>query len=322
MTFPPCEIRVAGPEDAALLSELSARAFRDAYGTNSDPAHIEAHIADNFAEAHWRTHARNDCIVVFLAERDARAIGYAALRLASPTDCIADRSPAELWRIYLIADAIGSGVGSALMRACLAEARRRGARTMWLGVWEDNHRAVRFYEAWGFRRRGTHSFVFGGTPYDDLVMARPLVHDARVRLLGPGDAQLLLRAAPGVFDRSVDPARTHEFLQDARHHIAVGLDADGTVIAFATGVRYIRPDAPAEMWITDVSVAPDHRGCGVGRDVVHALLGCARALGCTRAWSLTHPRHAAAIGAFTSAGGVREPESSATITFDLEPGKP
>jgi ribosomal protein S18 acetylase RimI-like enzyme len=45
---------------------------------------------------------------------------------------------------------------------------------MWLGVWEENARAIAFYAKWGFRRVGTHEFVFGGKTYDDLVMERSI----------------------------------------------------------------------------------------------------------------------------------------------------
>jgi hypothetical protein len=50
-----------------------------------------------------------------------------------------------------------------------------------------------------------------------------------IRLLGPGDASLLDRVAPEVFDNPIDPRRTAEFLADGRHHLAVAFDGDVVV---------------------------------------------------------------------------------------------
>ncbi|HEX8903522.1 MAG TPA: GNAT family N-acetyltransferase, partial [Longimicrobiaceae bacterium] len=83
------------------------------------------------------------------------------------------------------------------------------------------------------------------------------------RILGPGEARVLARVLPGVFDHQVDLARAAEFLADPRHHLAVAVE-DGAVIGFASGVDYIHPDKPRELWIDEVGVAPERQGQGVG----------------------------------------------------------
>jgi len=64
-----------------------------------------------------------------------------------------------------------------------------------------------------------------------------------------------------VFDNPINAEWTREFLADPRHHIAVAID-DGLVVGFASGVHYIHPDKPAELWINEVGVAPAHRRRG------------------------------------------------------------
>jgi ribosomal protein S18 acetylase RimI-like enzyme len=83
-------------------------------------------------------------------------------------------APLELVRFYVDRPWHGSGVARAMMSACDDEARRRGARTLWLGVWEHNPRAIRFYEKCGFVDVGSHKFVLGDDEQTDRLMARPI----------------------------------------------------------------------------------------------------------------------------------------------------
>ncbi len=69
-------------------------------------------------------------------------------------------------------DWLGRGVGAALMRACLDEARRNQHQTLWLGVWEHNQRAQAFYRQWDFREVGTHIFQLGSDAQTDLLLER------------------------------------------------------------------------------------------------------------------------------------------------------
>jgi len=94
------------------------------------------------------------------------------LRLGHPTACIAAARPAEIQRIYVDAPWHGGGIAQALMAAMLEHARIAGADRVWLGVWERNPRARRFYEKSGFAIAGDHAFVLGREVQRDLVMAR------------------------------------------------------------------------------------------------------------------------------------------------------
>ena len=58
------------------------------------------------------------------------------------------------------------------MQAALQEARGGGYDVIWLGVWQENPRAVAFYERWGFQKVGTHVFRLGDDPQTDWIMQR------------------------------------------------------------------------------------------------------------------------------------------------------
>ena len=94
------------------------------------------------------------------------------LRADAPDPAVTGEAPIELWRFYVDHAMHGLGVAGQLMAACIETARARDAATLWLGVWERNPRAIRFYEKWGFIDVGSHLFQMGTDPQTDRVMSR------------------------------------------------------------------------------------------------------------------------------------------------------
>lgn len=139
-----------------------------------------------------------------------------------------------------------------------------------------------------------------------------------VRLLGPDDAAVLGRVAEDVFDHPVDPALAAELLADPRHHVAVAV-ADGVVVGMASGVHYVHPDKPPELWVNEVGVAPGHRGAGLGRRLLELLLDHGRRLGCREAWVLTQADNDSARRLYRRAGGR---EDAAVVMYDFDLTKP
>lgn len=124
-----------------------------------------------------------------------------------------------------------------------------------------------------------------------------------IRILTIRDAQLFSIIADDVFDEPINPEYVAAFLADPRHHIAVGID-DGVIVGFASGVDYIHPDKPAELWINEVGVAPTHQGRGLGRRILDCLLSHGRSIGCHTAWVVTENGNAPAKALYASAGGT------------------
>jgi ribosomal protein S18 acetylase RimI-like enzyme len=130
-----------------------------------------------------------------------------------------------------------------------------------------------------------------------------------IKVLQRGDEAVLMNVAPEVFDNPIDPELTREFLADPRHHIAVAID-DGLVVGFASGVHYVHPDKPPELWINEVGLAPTHQRRGLGKAVLNALLEVGRAHKCTAAWVVTDRTNIAAMALYSSAGGTEGADDS------------
>jgi len=165
-------IRNAELDDVALLADLSARTFKSAYRDMLPADALDDFIAATFSPGSIREEMKNPTNKFLLAYAETRLVGYAMLRENDPPASVSGPDPVELARIYLDDLVIGRGFGSALMGACSEAARQAGYGTVWLGVWERNERAIRFYKKWDFEIVGSQGFEFGDVMHTDLVMMR------------------------------------------------------------------------------------------------------------------------------------------------------
>lgn len=174
MTAP--TIRKAGPEDAELLAELAHVTFRDTFADH--PKNAPDDLADYMRRAFSREQISfelsDERNIFLLAEIDDEPAGYARIIIDHIEPGITAERPVELNRLYSHQEFLGRGVGQALMNACLEQAKEKDRDVMWLGVWEYNPRALRFYEKNGFRVVGEHVFQLGADAQTDLLMQKDL----------------------------------------------------------------------------------------------------------------------------------------------------
>ena len=132
-----------------------------------------------------------------------------------------------------------------------------------------------------------------------------------VRLV-PGDEPVVL-AAPALFDAAPTDEWTARFLASEGHHLFVAIE-DAGAVGFVTGVETTHPDKGTEMFLYELSVAPEHRNRGVGRALVGALAALARERGCNGMWVATDSDNAPALATYRAAG-AEPPEPSVTLTW-------
>ncbi|MBC8025515.1 MAG: GNAT family N-acetyltransferase [Steroidobacteraceae bacterium] len=161
----------ATANDAALLAELGARTFYESFAADNDPEDMRRHLESQFAPSLQLAEIANPALdTLLLRDAEGRAVAFAQVRAGKITDGVPAEGSIELWRFYVDKSWHGRGIAHALMDAAKARARRRGARTMWLGVWERNARAQAFYRKHGFEKVGSHVFVVGSDPQTDDVL--------------------------------------------------------------------------------------------------------------------------------------------------------
>jgi ribosomal protein S18 acetylase RimI-like enzyme len=174
------QVRPAVPSDALPLSRFGARTFRDAFAAENRPENLEAFLAKAYGVPQQSAELADPSVATLIVEAEGEMVGFAQLRGGVPPACVIGPRPIELWRFYVAKEWHGRGIASTLMAAVVTEALRRGARTLWLGVWERNGRAQAFYRKCGYLAVGQQPFLLGNEPQTDLVMARPVSQPAGI----------------------------------------------------------------------------------------------------------------------------------------------
>lgn len=163
-------IRPGLPSDAAALAAFGRQAFADTFGHSADPNDLAEHLANTYGAQLQRAELADPDSRFLVAEADGEIVGYSLIRRDMPRAPSEQSTSAEVRRFYVSRNWQGSGLADRLMIASKELAGQLGARSLWLGVWEENHRAIRFYQRHGFAMAGRTPFRFGGTIESDLLL--------------------------------------------------------------------------------------------------------------------------------------------------------
>ena len=172
---PSLRFRRATLDDAAPLAAFATHAFIETFGEDNDPEDLREYIESMYGPAQQADEIRDENVATWLVEDGGGAlIGYVQLRSKRVPPCVGGERPVEIYRFYVARAAHGTGVAQALMSTAFAQAREWGADVLWLGVWEHNPRAMKFYRKFGFADAGSIDFFVGPDRQTDRVYVLPL----------------------------------------------------------------------------------------------------------------------------------------------------
>lgn len=167
-------VRRATVADATAVADFAERTFVETFGAVNTPENMALHVSKSYGVAQQaRELADPDCVFI-LFEDHATIAAYAEVRRAEAPPCVTGDRPVELHRFYVDGPWHGSAVARLLMEEAMRVAREFGARTLWLGVWERNARAIAFYTKCGFRMAGATEFSLGAELQSDRIMVTAL----------------------------------------------------------------------------------------------------------------------------------------------------
>jgi ribosomal protein S18 acetylase RimI-like enzyme len=161
-------LRRATAADAESLSAFARVVFPLGGRPGASQADLDAYFESKITPAHFHAAIADNNVILLIAESENQIAGYGELLRTSPHPQIPESNPSEVRKLYVGPRFHGVGIADALMRAMLAEA----ADPVWLGVFSENPRAIRFYERCGFKIIGTQHFLVGNDPQEDFLMRR------------------------------------------------------------------------------------------------------------------------------------------------------
>lgn len=166
-------IRKADIEDAAPLEKISVDTFVETFASQNTKEDMDLFLNECFNLEAIKKEIADENTEYHMAFLGEKLAGYVKFRKAAHEDFETVNS-IEIARIYVYEAYHGKKVGSALMQFVIDLAKFRKAGIVWLGVWEFNPKAIRFYEQWGFKVFGKHIFRLGTDDQNDLLMCKYL----------------------------------------------------------------------------------------------------------------------------------------------------
>lgn len=165
-------IRRATPADAAALSAIAAATFTEAFGHLYPAEDLEAFLRESYAVDRQRVILEAPGYAVWLLEDDGVAVGHAAAGPCGLPNPAARPEDGELKRLYVLSKYQNTGWGGRLFREAMDWLLAGGPRTLWIGVWENNLGAQRFYARHGFEKVGEHTFPVGRVVDREFTLRR------------------------------------------------------------------------------------------------------------------------------------------------------
>ncbi len=170
MNTPVPELRKANLSDLPELLMLARTSFLQAFTEGNKPENVQAYLDEAFTETRLTQELEHPASTFLVASLAGKLVGYTKLNLSAAQTDVQDPDSAEVARLYTLEEVWGKGVGQCLLDAALDFAKEKGMTYVWLGVWEHNARAIRFYEKNGLRIFGSHPFPFGDEIQNDWLM--------------------------------------------------------------------------------------------------------------------------------------------------------
>lgn len=156
-------------DDVSALSVIARQTFYDTFTGTCTEADMQQFLDRHYSNEQLSKELQDEEIFCFFAEADGLPVAYLMFKEDyNNFPEIKKWKALELKRIYVLKEFLGKGIAQKLMDFFLDFAKEKKYEVVWLGVWEHNIRAQKFYEKYGFADSGyTHDFPIGSTPQTD-----------------------------------------------------------------------------------------------------------------------------------------------------------
>ena len=175
MSFANLTIQRATDTDLIDLQSISKLTFCQAFEQFNTADDMQLYLENCLSTEQLSKEMEKAASSFFLAKIDDETIGYLKLNQGNSDKNNLQGQGLEIERIYVVEEYHGTGIGQELYVFAEEKAAELRATHLWLGVWEHNPRAIRFYEKLGFEPFGTQQFVLGKDIQTDILMRLSLV---------------------------------------------------------------------------------------------------------------------------------------------------
>ncbi len=152
------------------LQQISRQTFSETFSSFNTEENMKKYLEEAFSTEKLTSELNNPHTEFYFARRDNTIIGYLKINFGASQTELKDEKALEIERIYVLREFHGKKAGQLLYEQAVEAARQKDSAYIWLGVWEENPRAIRFYEKNGFVAFDKHIFKLGNDEQTDIMM--------------------------------------------------------------------------------------------------------------------------------------------------------
>lgn len=163
-------LQKCSPTDLELLAQVSRKTFADAFKHANDPVDFKKYVEQAFSKDKLLSELSTAETSFYFVFKDADLAGYLKLNQNQAQTDLKLSETIELERIYVLENFQGLGIGKWMLDEVKNRSRAKKKKFLWLGVWEENKKAIKFYQKQGFHKFGTHPYYIGNDKQTDWMM--------------------------------------------------------------------------------------------------------------------------------------------------------
>jgi len=167
------KIKLATELDTEVLASLGKTTYAESHGHFIENENdLIKYLRKNFSVSKTKEDLNNSKNLFYIIYVDDAPVGYAKLVLNAKHKSVASQNNCRLERIYILNDFIPLKLGQQFLTFLVENAKALKLDTMWLSVYIENYRAIRFYERNEFKNVGKLNFIVNGKGYENIVFSK------------------------------------------------------------------------------------------------------------------------------------------------------
>ena len=163
-------IKECSMQDIEKIKSISEKTFYETFSSENTKEDMENYLKENFSYEQIESEVKNNASKFYIVEHDKEAVAYMKLNFDKAQTEKDHHNTLEVQRIYVLQEYKGNRIGKRLIEKAIEIGRDNQLNYIWLGVWENNMNAIKFYEKQGFEKFGTHVFKLGEDEQIDHLM--------------------------------------------------------------------------------------------------------------------------------------------------------
>ena len=171
LVFKKCSVN-----DLDQLVQISKSTFIESFEADNNPDDFKVYIDFAFNKSKLTEELENPFTTFYFVYAENNLVGYFKLNENDAQSDLKGKDSLELERIYVVPEFQGKGIGNSILQQVKELAAKTTKTFLWLGVWEHNKAAIKFYETNGFSKFGMHPYFIGKDKQMDWLMRYDLIN--------------------------------------------------------------------------------------------------------------------------------------------------